>query len=276
MSNSATVTTAAAPVIIAPSMRKSFKAVNFVTVITGKLSFPDSEIVRPSMVTMDKATAAAAMGAACSPVSFVTGLLHNMASFSHGQKLDGLCLGLPVVAAFAVRHACGLLSLGKGADCKTMKTAATSAIDAVLALKTKAEQAAEQAKIAADIDGGGLVIVGESVRVTEQAAAPVMPWVNGAAKAAAAHDALWAQYGDKAAADYRKATEQAAAPSFVDLFATLAKNHAEQAAAMLPTMAAACGLVVITAEQAAMLKAAEQAAAVQAAAPKKSRAKKAA
>ena len=115
-----------------------------------------------------------------------------------------------------------------------------------------------------------------------QAAAPVAaPFVNGAAKAAAAHDALWATYGDKMAADYHKATQAAAAPSFVELIATLAKNHAEQAAAMLPTMAAACGLVVITAEQATLLKAAEQAAALMAAAPvtaapKKSRAKKAA
>lgn len=253
--------TAAAPVTISAATRKALTAAKLPEIVAGKLAaFPAAAIIRPSDIRMDKATAAASMGAKATPVSFISGLLFNLTAFAHGQgKADTLAAALPPAAAFAVRHGCGLLALGKGVTAENLKAAALAALDATLALPLPSKK--EETKKAA----APRTIEGEGRRIVEQAAAPAPAALDVWKKAAALHDAQWSEYGDTLAAGFKAAAKQTAAPRFVDLFSNVVKSNREQAAAMLAEMASMLGLDLVSHEQAAAMAAAM----VQAAAPAK-------
>lgn len=248
------------------AQRKVFVAQNFAGMLAGMLPHADNEPAIPSMVKMNKASAASALGGKATPVSFVTGLLFVTAAYANGQygkDVDALVKGLPTVSAFAVRHALNLTACGKGINCGALKAAALSALDATLALKPKPKAAPKAEKPA---------IEGTAERIEEVANEPHWSEITGAVSHAADFEPVAAALNERAdkariEAEKQAAEEKAAAvamrgdgPSMLALFEGLLHNNAEQANGLLSDMAKAANMIVITPAQFAMLQAAEQAA----------------
>lgn len=234
------------PVYLATAARKVFDLARVSAMVAGKLPADKAAAVLPSYISMDKAAAKTGMGGKMTEASFITGLLYSLAAFAQGQRVEKLAEGLPDFAAHAVRHGASLLRLGAGVNSEMLRHATLAGIESMLALP--ARPAAEKKAAAPAIDSTARRIPDEKAAAPEKAAGPDLAAAL-VAKAENEHGALWAAYGDNLAAGIKAGKEAAAAPDFVGLFAALAASHADQAAAMLPAMAAAAGLVVITAQQ---------------------------
>jgi hypothetical protein len=237
------------PVFLPVSQNKAFAASNLEAIINGKVSLSDSERVTPSFIRMDKASAISAMGGKATPVSFVTGLLFNLAAFAEGQgNLAGLVAGLPPLAVFAVTHGAGLLAIGKGTTAKGLKDATLSAMHAVMALPAKPAKA-KPAKIEEKpaIDGECSTVEtspdAEWQAMTGQAREQARAMLRIAGERAQAKAEQAEQVAGLVAERVR--AEEASGPSMLDLFAVLAKNQPEQARAMLESMAGLMGLSLI-------------------------------
>lgn len=255
------------PVYLSGPVRKVFAAQKFAAIVAGMLPFADSETVAPSMVKMNKATAATSLGGKASPVAFVTGLMFITTAYAHGQygkDVDTIVQGLPSVGAFAVRHALRLVACGKGLTVAALKAVIDNTMAAVLALPAAPAKAAPKAAPAA--------IEGEAARVEPEAvAAPHWSEFDGVisrqadgervaavlqGRADAEKAATVAAENAKAAEIAAKVAESMAAPAFVDMFATVATNNPEQAREMLASMAALLGLEIAQAKKPRVKKAA--------------------
>ena len=245
MSNTAVVVK-----VISASVRKVFAAQKFESIIAGLVRHADDVQITPSMVSMTKAAAIAAMGGKATPQSFV-----------NGQKLPD---GLPAHATHAIEHAMSMIKKGAGIDARTLKLCAMSCMEKVLAMPTKAEQSAIEEGQKPVIEGEFKVIPDLPVVIEiDDLACYGAPMENGAsdrayvkavrlesleAKAIAAQQAELEAHGAQSAV-----ARSVQGPDFVALFDKLAADHADQAEEMLRTMAAHLGyrLTKIPAKKAA-------------------------
>ena len=256
MSNTAVVVK-----VISASVRKVFAAQKFESIIAGLVRHADDVQITPSMVSMTKAAAIAAMGGKATPQSFVNGLLFAISAHAYGQKLPD---GLPAHATHAIEHAMSMIKKGAGIDARTLKLCAMSCMEKVLAMPTKAEQSAIEEGQKPVIEGEFKVIPDLPVVIEiDDLACYGAPMENGAsdrayvkavrlesleAKAIAAQQAELEAHGAQSAV-----ARSVQGPDFVALFDKLAADHADQAEEMLRTMAAHLGyrLTKIPAKKAA-------------------------
>ena len=235
--------------VISASVRKVFAAQKFEAMISGLVRHADDVQITPSMVSMTKAAAIAAMGGKATPQSFVNGLLFAISAHAYGQKLPD---GLPAHAIHAIEHAMSMIKKGAGIDARTLKLCAMSCMDKVLAMPTKSEQAAIEEGLKPVIEGEFKVIpeIIEIVEIDDLACYGV-PMENGASERAYIKTMRLESLAAKELAAQQAELEAHAAQSavakskqgqdFVSLFAKLAADHADQAEEMLRTMAAHLG-----------------------------------
>ena len=247
--------------VISASVRKVFAAQKFDAMISGLIRHADDVQITPSMVSMTKAGAIAAMGGKASPQSFINGLLFAISAHAYGQKLPD---GLPAHAMHAIEHAQSMVKKGAGIDARTLKLCAMSCMDKVLAMPTKSEQAAIEEGLKPVIDVEFKVIPDLPVVVeiddvlaygtpmensaSERAYVKAMRLESLAAKELAAQQAEVESHAAQSAV-----AKSVQGPDFVSLFDKLAADHADQAEEMLRTMAAHLGyrLTKIPAKKAA-------------------------
>lgn len=222
---------------IPAAMKKQFTGAKFEAIVNGLVPFEASELVKPSNIKSTRELARTGMGAKSTPQSFVNGLLFLTTAFAWGQgKLDALSEGMPPAGVYALRTSTEHLKNGAGIDAGTLRHAVLHAMSSLMGLPLKAKAEKPQAP----------AIASTAVRVEEEK--PQAPAINPMAEVIhlqRAHDALWAGYGDALRDGMNAAKQQARteadSPAFVELFATLAKDHEEQALAMLKTMAESMG-----------------------------------
>ncbi len=247
--------------VISASVRKVFAAQKFEAIIAGLVKHDDQTQITPSMVSMTKAAAIAAMGGKATPQSFVNGLLFAISAHAYGQKLPE---GLPAHAMHAIEHAQSMIKKGAGIDAKTLKLCAMSCMEKVLAMPTKSEQAAigEGLKPVIDVE---FKVIPDLPLVVEidDVLTYGSPMENGASERAYVKTIRLESLAAKALASQQAEIEAHAAQSavaksvqgesFVALFDKLAADHADQAEELLRTMAAHLGyrLTKIPAKKAA-------------------------
>ena len=235
--------------VISASVRKVFAAQKFEAIIAGLVKHDDQTQVTPSMVSMTKAAANAAMGGKATPQSFVNGLLFNISAHAYGQKPSE---GLPAHAMHAIEHAQSMIKKGAGIDARTLKLCAMSCMDKVLAMPTKAEQSAIEEGFKPVIEGEFKVIPDLPVVVEiDDVLTYGVPMENGASERAYVKAVRMESLEAKETAAQQAELEAHAAqsavaksvqgPDFVSLFDKLAADHADQAEEMLRTMAAHLG-----------------------------------
>ena len=235
--------------VISASVRKVFAAQKFEAIIAGLVKHEDETQITPSMVSMTKAAAVAAMGGKATPQSFVNGLLFAISAHAYGQKLPD---GLPAHAMHAIDHAMSMVKKGAGIDARTLKLCAMSCMDKVLAMPTKSEQAAikEGPKPVIDVEFKVIPDLPVVVEIDDVLTYGV-PMENGASDRAYVKTLRLESLAAKALASQQAELEAHAAQSavakskqgqdFVALFDKLAADHADQAEEMLRTMAAHLG-----------------------------------
>ena len=236
--------------VISASVRKVFAAQKFEAIIAGLVKHEDQTQVTPSMVSMTKAAAIAAMGGKATPQSFINGLLFAISAHAYGQKLPE---GLPAHAMHAIEHAQSMIKKGAGIDARTLKLCAMSCMEKVLAMPTKAEQSAieEGLKPVIDVEFKVIPDLPVVVEIDDDVLAYGVCMENTASDRAYVKAVRLDDLAAKAVAAQQAEVESHAAqsavaksvqgPDFVELFDKLAADHADQAEEMLRTMAAHLG-----------------------------------
>lgn len=246
--------------VISASVRKVFAAQKFESIIAGLIKHEDQTQITPSMVSMTKAGAVAAMGGKASPQSFINGLLFAISAHAYGQKLPD---GLPTHAMHAIEHAQSMIKKGAGIDARTLKLCAMSCMEKVLSMPTKSEQAAieEGLKPVIDVEFKVIPEVIEIIEIDDvltystpmENTASERAYVKAVRLESLEAKAIAAQQAELETHAAQSAMAKSEAVDFVELFDKLAADHADQAEEMLRTMALHLGyrLTKIPAKKAA-------------------------
>ena len=128
----------ATPATLPATTGKLFKGFNVTGFIGQILPHPDNEAGKPSLIRMNSASAAAALGGKTTAPAFITGLLYMLAAHAYGQKTaQDMANKLPSYSAHCLLAGAALLPKGKGCTVAALKTATEHAVNALLTLPAK-------------------------------------------------------------------------------------------------------------------------------------------
>lgn len=126
------------PATLPATTGKLFKGFNVAGFIGQILPYADTEAGKPSLIRMNSASAASALGGKTTAPAFITGLLYMLAAHAYGQKTaESLAEKLPSYSAHCLLAGSSLLPKGKGCTIAALKGATEHAVNALLTLPAK-------------------------------------------------------------------------------------------------------------------------------------------
>lgn len=128
----------ATPATLPATTGKLFKGFNVAGFIGQILPYADTEAGKPSLIRMNSASAASALGGKTTAPAFITGLLYMLAAHAYGQKTaQDMADKLPAYSAHCLMAGASLLPKGKGCTVAALKGATEYAVNALLSLPAK-------------------------------------------------------------------------------------------------------------------------------------------
>ncbi len=128
----------ATPATLPATTGKLFKGFNVAGFIGQILPYADTEAGKPSLIRMNSASAASALGGKTTAPAFITGLLYMLAAHAYGQKTaQDMADKLPAYSAHCLLAGSSMLPKGKGCTVAELKGATEHAVNALLTLPAK-------------------------------------------------------------------------------------------------------------------------------------------